>query len=410
MSLKISKIGVFVLFLILLLYLSLLPTKPIGGYLDDIVPLVFFVFWIQYLVKNKKKSRERIIFLCLIIICILGMISNITSGIHRSISDIVLDMFSFLKMFFVYLGTKALFDNRQKTIGTAVSILATFSKLFLLVGFFFGILHHLGIVSLGEQERYGFRAYAFVFGNASQFGILTGVATCFVIFENSKSRKLFTILGMLTLIMTLKGMSFIIAGVYCSLYLLQTKKIKVWHLVIVGVVLAFLLRFQIYGYLLDSSAPRAVLLRYGIKTANRYFPLGAGFGTYGSDTAAKHYSPLYIQYGFATREVLTYGSHSTLNDVYLGMVFGQFGWIGASIAIVIFTLIGISIFKAKNPNSHSFRMVISLFACLCGMAIMAGSIKVAGGQLMLFCIQTFLCRNDCARTPLAIMSLLNQRG
>ena len=404
MSLRINRKSIIIFVLVLLLYASLIPSNPIGGYLDDIVPLFFLVFWLCSLMR-KEKSKETIIFYCLVGICLIGLISNVISGISRTLIDIVLDMYSFLKLYFVYLGTKAFFEAKKRITETTIKYIASFAKLFILVGFFFGVLHHLGIISMGELERYGHTAYAFIFGNASQFGILVGVAVGFVILENPKDRKWYTLFGLVTLVMTLKGMALIIVGVYCSLYLLRTKKIKVWHLTIVGAVLVFLLRFQIYGYLLNSSAPRAVLLRYGVITANKFFPFGSGFATYGSDIAAKHYSPLYLQYGFATREVLTYGPESTLNDVYLGMVFGEFGWLGAVLFIYIFYLIWKSIILAKNAENHSFMYTIALFACLSGMAIMAGSIKVAGGQLLVFAIQMFLCLNRNSK----MSCLMNQQ-
>lgn len=391
MSLRFNKRAFFVFILVILLYLSLVPGFPIGGLLDDLVPSVFMLFWFKNLFKVRK-SQEMKTFLGVLIICALGMLSNVESDISRSISDILLDMYSFLKMYFVFWGTKSYFFDKEIPLKRTMEYLGIFSEIFLLISFIFGVLHYLGFVSMGELERYGLMCYAFIYENASQFAILVGVALSFVIYEKFKYRKWFIIMGLITLIMTLKGMAFIIVGVYVSLCIMRVKRIEIWHLAVVAMVLALLLRFQIYGYILNSSAPRAMLLKYGLVTANKYFPLGSGFGTYGSHIAAKHYSPLYLMYGFSSRKILTYGAGSALNDVYLGMIFGQFGWIAVIVFCYVFVLIGQSIIECKNTENSSRIIAIGLFACLCGMAIMAGSIKAAGGQLLLFSIQLFLCK------------------
>ena len=47
-----------------------------------------------------------------------------------------------------------------------------------------------------------------------------------------------------------------------------------------------------------SSAARTVLTRDSFTLVGRNFPLGEGFGRYGSRIAAVHYSPVYLRLGF----------------------------------------------------------------------------------------------------------------
>ena len=271
------------------LYLSLLPTIPFSSYLDDIIPLIYLMAFLLSLRKGiNRNSLEKRIFIIIAFVCSIGVISNFVSAINTNITDIVTDMYSFLKMFIVFLGVKALFKGHEKSLDSFVGMTANFCRIFIAIGLVFGVLNLAGIVSMSETMRYGFGTYAFIYGNASQYGILVGVALAFVIFDNPKHRIWYEISGLITLIMTLKGMSLIIVTVYISLILLRTKKIKLWHIILVGGVLLFILSFQISGYLMDSTAPRAILIRYGAITANKYFPFGSGFGTYGSDVAARH--------------------------------------------------------------------------------------------------------------------------
>ena len=200
--------------------------------------------------------------------------------------------------------------------------------------------------------------------------------------------------------MTLKGMSLIIVAVYVALILLRAKRVKLWHVLAVGSVLIIVLGYQFSTYLLDSTAPRAILLRYGTVTANTYFPIGSGFGTYGSDIAGKHYSALYYRYGFASRSVLLYGDRTALDDAYLAMIMGQFGWVATALMVYVFYQIGLKIIRFKITQSNEYYICLSLYACFIGMAIMAGSIKQSAGQLILFVIQLFFLRNERLRIPI----------
>ena len=95
---------------------------------------------------------------------------------------------------------------------------------------------------------------------------------------------------------------------------------------------------------MNSNAPRFLFYKYGLVTAQKYFPIGAGFGTFGSNIAAEQYSPLYIKYGFEGLFGMSATDTSFLNDNYYPMLLGQIGIIGT--IIVIFMLI--NIFKRVN--------------------------------------------------------------
>jgi hypothetical protein len=82
-------------------------------------------------------------------------------------------------------------------------------------------------------------------------------------------------------------------------------------------------------YVLQDSA-RSLLTEGGAIVAGQYFPLGAGFGRYGSSTAASFYSPLYHELGFADRYGLGPDSGQFLNDSQWPAIYGETGWIGAA--------------------------------------------------------------------------------
>lgn len=393
---KINKKSFCVSTAVIMLFLSIVPGAPSWfGLIDDVIPLIFGIIWCVHFVTQRRIGKERNLFILLLSVCAIGLVSNLISGLAK-ITPIVLDLFSFLKMFFVYLGLYALLDGKQYLTVRIVSVISKFCKGFLIISFLFGLLNLVGAVRMYDNMRFGITNYHFIFGNASQFGILVGVAFAFVVYSEPKYIHFYEIIAMSTLIFTMKGMALIIAAVYIAMLLVINKKIKIWQLALVGVVLVFVLRYQIYTYLLDETAPRAILIRYGAVTANTYFPLGGGIATWASDAAGKYYSPLYSRYGLNTRNAFIYDyvGGTALDDAYLGMAIGQFGWLGTIILGIVFWMIGRKIFKKITFFDKAKYISIALFASLCGMAVMAGSIKGVPGQLMLLALQIFCIMNS----------------
>lgn len=393
---KINKKSFGVSTAVIMLFFSIIAGGPSWFRLiDDVIPLILGIIWCVHFVSKKCGGKENKIFILLLSICAIGLASNLASGLAR-IMPIVLDLFSFLKMFFVYLGIYALLDGKQYLIARVVNTVSMFSKFFLIASFFFGLLNLFGVVQMYDKMRFGITNYHFIFGNASQFGILVGVAFAFVIYSKPKCVHFYEIIAMATLIFTMKGMALIIAAVYIAMLLVVKKRIKIWQLALVGVVLTFVLRYQIYTYLLDETAPRAILIRYGAVTANTYFPFGGGFATWASDAAGKYYSPLYSKYGLNTRNAFIYDyvGGTALDDAYLGMAIGQFGWLGTIILGLVFLMIGKKIFETNTSFDRAKYISIALFASFCGMAVMAGSVKGTPGQLMLLAIQIFCLINS----------------
>lgn len=392
---KIYRKNLLIILAIVLLYISVLPIKLPGiSYIDDIVPLAFGGIWFLKFNSFVRKSGNKNIFLLLCGICIIGGISNLYAGINTEVKTIILDMYSFLKMFLVYLGTEVILTNSEDVVNNLIKKLATLFKAFILLSFVCGILTFVGILDMYSTTRFGMPNYSFLYNNASQYGVLVSVALAFVIFADNKRNIIYEIMALIVMVLTLKGMALIVVACYVMLNLVVKRKIKIWQIVLLGAALAFVLRYQIYTYLLNATAPRAILLKYGVITANTYFPLGSGFATYGSEMAARYYSPLYLMYNFTDRKALTYPSQGGiyLNDTYLGMSFGQFGWIGTLFLLLVIYIIGKKALSLHTDNKKGKYICIALFACFAGMSIMAGSIKGVPGQVILFTIQVFFVK------------------
>jgi hypothetical protein len=380
---------------ILLLFLSYFKWFPFANYIDDMVGLLFGILFIFNIKKlDRTQQSNKIVFGSLLFLTVIGLFSNLLSGVSRTTADILDALFSFWRIFFVYLGASTLLYKREKSAQRIIHVVGGLAKLFIIISFIFGILNFVGVVNMSTEVRYGIKNFCFYFRNPSQYGIFVGAALAFMIYTQS-SKLIYEIMAIVVMFMTTKGMGIIIAATYIVLVVFSNrKKIKIWQLVLVGLVLIIALQYQLQTYLLNETAPRAILIRYGFVTAIEKFPLGGGFGTYGSNAAVAHYSPLYEQYGFLARKALSgylENGATYLNDIYLGMIVGEFGFAGLISWMIAIYSIATRIFKTTCVNKKMQNIAIACFVCMCGMFVLAGSVKNAPGEILMMVICLFYC-------------------
>ena len=387
-----------ILLMPLMLLLSTFKGLSFASSLDEVAALLGAFALSAGLLSGKCRRKVLPDLFLVIGMILLGLLSNLLYQIVTVDSYIFNDVFAFLRVFLVYFGSVSMFEMHPRSVERVAQTLGFFTKWFIIVSFMFGLLNFVGVVKMSNATRYGIPNYSFFFNNPSQFGIFVGCALALYIMAGN-SKKYIEIFGLLVLIMTAKGTSLIIVTVYVLLHLFLKRKIKWWHLALVGLVLFFVLRFQIESYILNDTAPRAILLYYGAVTAVRFFPLGSGFATYGSNMAAVHYSPLYDAYNFSARKALTIfntktGSATYLNDTYLGMILGEFGFIGTALFIVFIVRLWNKLKNSSSLDQRPQKIIIALFVCLCASFLMLGSIKNAPGQIMMFVFATYLAINQ----------------
>ena len=160
------------------------------------------------------------------------------------------------------------------------------------------------------------------------------------------------------------------------IYFKKRKVLKTRTIIILGILVLLLGTFQIQTYLLNENAPRYLFFYYGGKTANTYFPFGSGFATYGSDQAARNYSPLYYRYGFNGLFGMNPEDGSFLSDTFWAMALGQFGWFGLISYISVYMRIFIGI-KHKELNYQQKAFCYAAYAAqlihAIGSAILSSS-------------------------------------
>lgn len=377
-------------FFIFMLPLSLAVEMNFSGsvasyfaYTDEVLCILCSIYLAYFMFKHKIKGTNFVTLVILIILILLGFLSNIVSGVINDWFPIIVDAICLAKIFvpFIIYRQIAVFDKKRMIARYLVGI----SKLLIIVGTFFGILTQfidLGM-STGSDKRYGIVPYCFIFGNQGRYGYIIICALLFIfLVEKSKKKLLFCeILGLANVILTTKGVVYVSFACYIILLLMWRKdtKLSPGKIAVLGIGSVLISTTQINTYLADFESPRVTLIKYGFVTANNYFPLGSGFATYGSDMAAEYYSTLYKLYGFQKIWGLSIDYPMFLNDCYMGMVFGQFGYFGTILFVLLVILVFIpikNIVLDKRTKALAFSLFIGIVVSAIATAIIKSSIGV----------------------------------
>lgn len=202
-------------------------------------------------------------------------------------------------------------------------------------------------------------------------------------FLKIKNFSFYLIISFITLLLTTKGTIYAFIVFYIIFILHhQRDKINVKTLIMSSVGIILISSYQIKTYISNSDSVRMVFLRFAVKTANDYFPLGSGFATYGSAEAAKNYSFLYFKYGFDQIWGLSEKLGMFLHDNYWATIIAELGYIGFILMLMIFY----SLYKIFNdyrmPIVRQKYLIIAALLMMVVNSIGTGIIKSDGGVFL----------------------------
>ena len=182
-----------------------------------------------------------------------------------------------------------------------------------------------------------------------------------LVFENKLADYLFLlqILFVCASTFRVKAIGMILVYLVFLIPVKKFKNLKGIILIAAVILVVFCIIPQINVYYFDSGdSPRNLLTSTSFKVANEYFPIGAGFGTFGSYISGAVYSPLYDIYNMSSTWGLTKNNPFFISDTFWPMIIGQFGYMG----LFLFTLIIIQ-FSLLIKKLHRIDLNILLF-CL----------------------------------------------
>lgn len=336
-------------------------------YYDEVLGILSFLYVLYAILTRGRFDRfvNKTLVLTVLFVLI-GLLSNYIYCVQSDWKSILIDVFTFVKPFLVFLAI-CLALCKKSDICYSYELVMKISRglsYALLVGIIVGCIFN---TDLAYYDIWAIVKSVKTYVFFAKYPSILAMYTCSIIGLLStgiddRRNKRCIIICLIVLLLTQSGIGFIGVFLFLALqfFFKHTGKIRWYHviaLVIGGSIVGYT---EIREYLLNTESARSLLFIYGIRYALKYFPLGAGFATFGSAEAAKNYSKLYIEAGFLTRWGMGPGDNSFyLHDAYYPMIIGQFGFIACLIYIFYW---GWFFFRLNTIKNKNFR--ISSFYCL----------------------------------------------
>ncbi len=125
---------------------------------------------------------------------------------------------------------------------------------------------------------------------------------------------------------------------------------------------------QVSRYTSSGTTARARLYTTGERIAASEFPLGVGFGRFGSYASRIYYSPVYYQYGLGSAFGLSRANPIFIDDTSWPSVMGEAGYGGLALGLVGLTLLIIAIIRRLRTPPAGVEWVP--LAALCAIAVL----------------------------------------
>jgi len=137
----------------------------------------------------------------------------------------------------------------------------------------------------------------------------------------------------------------------------------------------------------ESDVPRLILYAVGWRVASSAFPLGAGFGRFGSYASVLDYSPLYDQYGLSS--VYGFGPDDPryVTDAYWPSVMGETGFLGVAVQVAFIAALWLALRgAARAKDALEPSRVLALAA---GLALVELLVESVAGPLFATSLTAF---------------------
>lgn len=159
----------------------------------------------------------------------------------------------------------------------------------------------------------------------------------------------------------------LICFIYLGFFLKGKFTLSIKYIIAILILIIFSIyinwtKFSLYFFAGEEDGIARTTFYYtAIKILADYFPLGSGLGSFGSEAAARYYSPLYYKYGVDSvygMSPLDYGESSNFLVDTFYPILAEFGVIG----IILYIIFWMKRWNAANILfNHNYRIFLFLF-------------------------------------------------
>lgn len=365
---KLNKKNVFYIILVFLFTFQMLLQKYVSifQYFDEFYALISIPLVIMKKKIDKVELKMIIIFFALNII---GILSSIIYN-YQPLGAVFTDILLINKFFMGIITTKILFKNFEYE--KERKVVRKFCGGMILLLFALSLMDILfNIFPTEFTYRFGLKPVQLFFSHPTVLlYAMLFLLSNFILFKDeeilNKNDIIVICCDMLVMCMTLRTKAFAIALVtvlLCYYIFIRKKYIKFNKIIVLGAIILLVAYSQIQVYFVNNKedSARAMLLEKSIVVAKDHFPLGSGFGTYGSFSSGVYYSPLYYKYKLSNVHGLQFYNRSFISDSFWPMILAQFGFFGVVLYITFIVVLFKNIQKIKNLNMYAAGAIIIIF-------------------------------------------------
>lgn len=334
---------------------------PYDNYIDELITLIICFLCIKKHHLFKQSNRyEKTLYVLFIIFVVLGILSTVIFQIQTDLIAIVKDVILFSKFFICYVGFKYLL--KEIDTGFILTKIKYISKFAIVIFFTFGIISLFFDIGMGESYRYGIRCYQFLFPHYTFLVYSTCICISAVFINSQKKDIIYVFLALFVMLLTLRTKAFLIIGVIILLMVIGKirKKIgKIKYLFTIPILLAIVASIKkIITYVgWGKYNLRTGLHVVSMSIAIDNFPLGSGFGSFGSNISREYLSPIYDQYGLIGIQGFNMETIDIpVSDVFWPYILGQWGVFGLIIYCLMLLLILFDFLDETKRNDYGMAM------------------------------------------------------
>lgn len=335
------------------------------AYLDEAICLLFcFAALIALLSKDGKHQlsiSERRILVLSVVLCFIGLAGNFVYQVQPASYAVAIDLFTCNKFVLAYTSMTYILNRRGYK--AVYSICMVIGKWFAVISLICMAINQFIGIGMSSERRFGIEAFMFLFGHPSNYA--AAVVGIFALLLADYRKNVFCIIACILLLigsMRFKAIAFVAVMLIAIFGFKKLSRINFMFIFTAVVVAAMVASYQLDIYLSRETA-RGVLLTSSFEIANGTFPLGTGFGTYGSDITKEAYTELYTILGFQSVYGLAPSNPGYLADMFYSTIIAQFGWVGLVlfVGIIVFLIVDITYAARDNRIFFWAPMSISIY-------------------------------------------------
>ena len=320
---------------------------PPFSYYDEILAVSSLLsLFFSMAMRKSRFTREMKIALCLLFaIVVIGLFGNFLSGIVSDTFFILVDILACSKFFIIYFALKSILGNTSYF----VSYMARESKVLLVLMLACLAINQFVDIGMTYEMRYGVKPFQYVFIQPNHMVTLSLACMAFIYSDASNGWKKYIGIALILMAMSLRSRWVALALVIVLIIIFVRKGSTRAPFVVIGVgsVSAFLVgqaQMSVY-YGSASESARGHLMTTALSVFQNFFPLGAGFASFGSGVTKTIYSPLYYQYGLQNVYGLAPNNPSYLTDTFWPVVLAQFGFLGLIIWLLLLIMLVVDFYR-----------------------------------------------------------------